>query len=218
MNSEKINNMRYANFTSYLDESPKKYATLSRYRKILSVEPNKTKLNRRKLKHVESLMKVILDNGLITTRRKSGTGERKEINLIYKDTPVNKRLGRVGNSYTKVVIEGGDVTEHTRTKMRRRKRRQRDVQANGKRNAWIEAIEQAKQELNAPKFIIIRKEVKDESDPNQVLGHEIYKRAIILKDERKAADALEKENQVVDEPKSEEETKTDDVMDTSEDN
>jgi len=177
MNAAKLEDMRHADLALYLEEHPKQYATLGRYRKILTGA--KTKNNRLKLRYVEERMKAILDSGLQTKRRKAGTGDRVTVQMVYKDTPTNRRAGRVGQSYDKVTYENAEVATCLRTRMRRRKRKSRASAdgAPGPRNAWITAVEQAKAELETPKFVIVRKEVRDPADAQQVLGNKVYLRA-----------------------------------------
>jgi hypothetical protein len=189
MNADKLGEMKFTAFTVYLDENPKRYATLSRYRKLLTGA--KTKNNRLKLRHVEDQMKAILDKGLETKRRKAGTGERVMVKMVYKDTPGNRRADRVGKEYEKVTYENAEVATCVRTRMRRRKRQSR---ANpdgtpGPRNAWIVAVEQAKAELDTPKFVIVRKEVRDPADETQVVGNKVYLRAVEIMAANKAAAA-----------------------------
>lgn len=189
MNSDKLEAMKFTAFTVYLDENPKRYATLSRYRKILTGA--KTKNNRNKLRHVEDEMKAILDKGLETKRRKAGTGNRVMVKMVYKDTPGNRRADRVGQEYEKVVYENSEVETRVRTRMRRRKRQSRTNSDGtpGPRNAWIVAVEQAKAELETPKFVIVRKEVRDPTDEGQVIGNKVYVRAMEIMVANKAAAA-----------------------------
>lgn len=192
MNAQKLETMKFGEFTEYLTKNPKRYGTLSRYRKILAaLEP--TRNGRKKLSFVEKEMKTILGQGLETKRRKPGTGTRVVIKKIYSNTPANVRKGLAGKEYEKVVYENAEMETRVRTRMRRRKREPRaGSDKPARRNAWIMAVEAAKKELDTKNFIIVRKEVRDPEDEDQVLGNKVYMRAKELMVGIKAEEAAAK--------------------------
>jgi hypothetical protein len=174
-------------FTTYLEANPKRYNTLNRYRKLLAADP--APRNRTKLRQVEKLMQALLAEGVSTRRRKSGTGERVEVQLVYRDTASNRKLERVGQAYSKVVYQGAEFEDNTRGTMRRRRRQPREDGAPKKANTWIESIAEAKAQLGLPAFVIVRKVVGDAADADQVQGHQLYVRASELMAGKKAAAA-----------------------------
>lgn len=174
------------------------YGTLSRYRKALvtahdaardacaaggdAADPALGKAERaaaKKAKMVDSMLRERVAAGVTVRRRKPGSGTKTEVQLVYKDTPGNRKLGRVGQSYTKVLYENAEV-EDVQRRLRRRKR----AAATGTRqgNSWIRAVMQAKAELGAPGFLIIRKQAPEApaggaADPAAELGARVYARA-----------------------------------------
>ena len=144
-------------------------------------------VNAKKIRFVQNLMKEYLgDTGRCTRRRVPGTGDKVIVKIPYKDTPDNRKAGRVGQTWDKVVYENAEYSDYTQKKMRRYRIRQpEEVGADGKpvvkkrsRTLWIEALEQAKHKLNAPNFVVYRKDVKDPNDPEQVLGQQVYNEAM----------------------------------------
>ena len=125
----------------------------------------------KKARAVYALMRERVDAGATVRRRKAGTGAKKEIQLVYRDTPANRKLSRVGVTYTKTVYENAEV-EEVKRKLRRQKRA-KDPSRKRSGNAWIRAVVAAKAELGAPSFLIIRRE---SDDPNDA-GVRVYHRA-----------------------------------------
>lgn len=184
--NSKLLSMDIKSFRSHLRKSPK-YSTLMRYRRNLSnideTDEEKDKLNNKKLLAVEKLLRSMINDGVKISRRKPGSGVRKEVEYEYKDTLSNRKLNRVGEKYTRVVYEDYE-TEEKDAVLRRRKRK-RNSDKPKKTNLWIESVQIAKQELNAPKWIVIRKEVKDENSDEQKLAVKIYNRAMELMKSKK---------------------------------
>lgn len=195
-------------FRAHLRKDAEKivFTTLARYRRALirelkeaeeSKDLDRGHLADAKVRVVEKRMRERIDKGdTEVKRRKSGTGKKVVKQLVYKDTPHNRKLERVGQTYEKVVYEDAEFEPKVR-KMRRRKRpvflageeeAARRVKAQ-KNNKWIRAVSQAKEELGAPGFIIIRKEPKDPQDADQVLGSKVYARATELMRQFKAEEA-----------------------------
>ena len=125
----------------------------------------------KKARAVYALMRERVEAGATVRRRKAGTGAKKEIQLVYRDTPANRKLSRVGVTYTKTVYENAEV-EEVKRKLRRQKRA-KDPSRKRSGNAWIRAVVAAKAELGAPSFLIIRRE---SDDPNDA-GVRVYHRA-----------------------------------------
>lgn len=152
------------------------YSTLNRYRKALQEDAAKCKII---YNHLKSLSK---DEKLTLKRRKPDTGVRKEVEEVYKDTLENRKQGRVGQTYKRVIWENAEYEEVPR-KIRRQKREKGEK----RHNPWTDALAKAKEELDAPRYVTIRKE-GDEDD----IGHKVYKRAIEILQahkEQKAAEA-----------------------------
>lgn len=125
----------------------------------------------KKARAVYALMRERVEAGATVRRRKAGTGAKKEVQLVYKDTAANRKLNRVGVTYTKTVYEDAQVEEVAR-KLRRQKRAT-DPSKKRSGNAWIKAVVAAKAELGAPSFLIIK---KSSEDPNDI-GVRVYNRA-----------------------------------------
>lgn len=198
LNSKTILQMPLREFRAKLKAAaPLAFTTLTRYRRSLmhelkAAEEEKDlergKLADTKLRIIEKRMR---DSDDKQTRRKAGTGKKVTVKATYKDTPSNRKLGRVGQEYERVVYEDAEVEECVR-KVRRRKRPAflRGEEDKPKRgNRWIRAVEQAKQELGAPGFVILRREPKDRDDPDQVMGARVYARAVEVMQEMKTAEA-----------------------------
>ena len=137
----------------------------------------------KKARAVYALLRERVDTGEPVKRRKAGTGAKREVQVPYKDTQANRKAGRVGTSYAKVVYDDAVVEEVPR-KLRKQKR---VVDPTKKRtgNAWIKAVAIAKKEAGAPAFLIIR---KASDDPNDV-GVRVYHRAKEIMTEMKATAA-----------------------------
>lgn len=187
--SEKLLSMRFAAFKKHLEDTPRKYATLSKYRKVFAaVDPEtSTPANRKKLRLVEKQMDAIIAAGLTTKRRRPGTGTRVVEKLVYQDTPGNRRLNRVGQEYERVIYQDAVWDDLQRSQKRRRRRAARGTDGAPRRNLWIDAVQQAKAELGAPKFVIVRKEAKDAEDEAQKVGVAVYNRAVEIMAASKAA-------------------------------
>lgn len=128
-------------------------------------------------------------------RRKEGTGKRVEQKLVYKDTPENRKRNRVGQEYTRVIWEDAEYEEVGR-KIRRVKRSKvkRDGESKPRKNVWIEALQQAKQEAGVGKgsFVVVKKESSDPED----MGVKIYHRAReIMTEMRNKANGASSESQ-----------------------
>lgn len=146
------------------------YNTLNRYRKQFEEDAD-----RQKVLH-QHLRKLSKDGAFQIKRRVAGTGTRKEVEEVYKDTLQNRKMDRVGQKYTRVIWENAEYEEAQR-KIRKRKRISSDGSSAGKkrRNAWLEAVGKAKEELEAPRMT----KPKKEGDP-QSLECKVYARAIEL--------------------------------------
>jgi hypothetical protein len=125
----------------------------------------------KKARAVYAMLRARVDVGVPLKRRKAGTGSKRELQVEYKDTPANRKAGRVGTTYAKVVYEDAETEDVTR-KLRRHKRAS-DPSKKRTGNAWIQAVASAKKEMNAPAFLIIRKQSDDPTD----IGVSVYKRA-----------------------------------------
>lgn len=137
-------------------------------------QPEKIEALDEKLRLVEKAMRKKLKNGETVKKRRPGTGEKRVTQHVYQDTPSNRRLERVGKTYEKVTYVNGEITDSA-IKLRRRRRAQSKggSDAAPRANAWIKAVQFAKEELGAPKFVIIRRESSVEND----IGVRVYNRA-----------------------------------------
>jgi hypothetical protein len=134
----------------------------------------------KKARAVYAVMRERVEAGATVRRRKAGTGAKTEIQLVYRDTPANRKLNRVGVAYTKTVYENAEVEEVAR-KLRRPKRAT-DPSRKRSGNAWIRAVIAAKADLGAPSFLIIRRESNDPED----IGVKVYNRAKQIMEQQKA--------------------------------
>jgi hypothetical protein len=135
------------------------FSTLSRYRKALLANAKPAEAGDdgavaegaateeaavdqdKKARAVYALLRERVDTGEPVKRRKAGTGAKREIQVPYKDTLANRKAGRVGTSYSKVVYDDAVVEEVPR-KLRKQKR---VIDPSRKRtgNAWIKAVSAA---------------------------------------------------------------------------
>lgn len=147
-------------------------------------------MKRKKLNIVEKRMRAISETGAVVKRvRKAGTGTKVEEEHIYTDNKANRDAGRVGQTYKKVKYTDAEYEERP-VKMRRIRRTSAGGEDKPKRtNMWIEAVQQAKAALGAPSFVIVRKEVSDPSDAQQVMGQKVYQKACEIMAAAKASQA-----------------------------
>jgi hypothetical protein len=164
----------FGEFKARVNEETR-FSTLNRYRRDYANSGDEARL-----KLVNRRMQEILKNGGIKTRtRKEGTGERVEKTFTYSDSPSNRKLNRAGVEYKKWVWEGAEYVEVDRKIRKRRiKREKTEDEPPKKKNMWIEAVQRAKVEFEAPAFLIVRREAKDPEDPIQQIGVRVYKRAL----------------------------------------
>ena len=183
LKSNAVLSMDLKTFRAYMRNLPP-YKALERYRRALlkaGIEDNPD--NAKKLKLVEKAMRTHIENGVTRKRKKANTGTRKEVTMVYADTKGNRELGRVGKEYTKVVWEDCEY-EELPVKFRRRKRAKKDPSETGEKrvNLWIECVQKAKEDLEAPRWCVIRK-TGEEGD----VGVKVYNRAMELMKLAKAA-------------------------------
>ena len=134
--------------------------------------------NAERLRIVSKRLQNLLHEGqLKVTRRKPDTGKRVEKTFTYANSSGNKKLNRVGTEYKRMVWEEAEYEQVDRGVRKKRIKVEKDPDAPKTTNMWISSITRAKEEIGAPAFLIVRREVKDPSDPNQKLGVELYKRA-----------------------------------------
>ena len=141
---------------------------------------------KKKLQLTEKRMRDIIDSGYVVKKRRHGTGKRVEVEKEYKDTPSNRALNRVCQKYTVVTYENPEFQDVVPKLRRKRKVRTEEEKKNMKSNLWIESVSQAKTELGAPKWVVIRREAKDDSDD---IGVKVYKRAMEIMNEKKMIQA-----------------------------
>lgn len=187
LSATKIVSMPWKDFKSLIESDEinhMSYNTLCRTRNGLikaQAENDGDRTLAKKLKWVETQMQERIKNGVETKRRKPNTGERIVETLVYKDTETNRKLNRVGQTYEKVRYEGAEYETIRKTSMRRRKRKRNsgeDGEQRPKReNRWIACVVEAKRELGAPSFVIVRKEVTDPNSEQQQLEHKVYLKA-----------------------------------------
>ena len=195
LNVSKVLSMDIKTFRAYIRTNPP-FSSLKRYRreleKRLQGDDADTEIDTKKIKTVEKAMKVAIENGQTVKRRKAGTGTRKVIKRTYCDNKNNRLKKRVGEEFEQVVWEDCDI-EEVPVKLRRRKRRRKSLpEGEVRTNLWIDSVKQAKSELDAPKWCVIRREVNDPGDDAQLKGVEVYKRAMEIMKEKKEAQKEEK--------------------------
>lgn len=190
----KVMEMDIKTFRAYIRSNPP-FSAMKNYRKALNkaiLEEDETELNLKKIKTLEKAMRIQIDNGITRKRRKAGTGTRVAVTNVYKDNKNNRLLDRVGKEFTTYKWVDAEV-EEVPVKLRRRKRRRKDTDEAGEKrvNLWIESVDQAKKELDAPKWCIIRKAPKNPENitPEDEISCKVYARAIEILAEKKAAAA-----------------------------
>lgn len=168
----------FKTFKKIINEKERKYNTLALLRGRLA-KLDTDEQNTKKIRFIQHKMKKLIKAGVPMKKRIPGTGERAIVKVPYKDTPENKKAGRVGQTYDKVVWQNAEYDEGAQRKMRKFKlKRPVTYDADGnpikKQNVWITAMQQAKQNLGAPSFVTPKKEVTDPNDEKQVIGHKVY--------------------------------------------
>lgn len=196
-----LRDAKYSVFKKTIDEEKPSYNALSSLRTYLNKQET-SDLNNKKIRNIQNRMKEMISEGVTGGRKRvPGTGKKVVTKVTYKDTPENRKAGRVGQTYDKVTYEGAEYTDHVQKKMRKLKLKRKRVDQDGnpiepapkRRNFWIEAMAEAKKELQAPPMVIPRKTVEDESDPAQVMGFKVYRLAVKLNKEKKEAAKAAKE-------------------------
>lgn len=196
LNVKKVLSMDIKTFRSYIRTNPP-YSSLKRYRRELEKRIQKeedTTIDLKKIKAVEKSMRSAIDGGQTVKRRKAGTGNRVVTKSTYCDNKNNRMLKRVGQEFETVRYEDCEF-EEVPLKLRRRKRRRKAPENGEKRvNLWIDCVARAKEEVDAPRWCVIRQKVNDPGDASQLKGVEVYNRAMELMQEAKAKKAAEAEN------------------------
>jgi hypothetical protein len=139
-----------------------------------------------RLQRTEKRMREILESGYVVKKRTQGTGSRIEEEKEYKDTPSNRALGRVGLKYRSVRFENPEFHFIAPKLRRKRKVRSEEEKKNAKTNLWIASVGQAKLELDAPKWVVIRREAPVGAADDDI-GVKVYKRAMEIMIEKKEA-------------------------------
>ena len=155
----------------------------------------------------------LAEEGISGKKRVPGTGTKVVTKHEYKDTPENRKAGRVGQTYERVTYKDAEYTDYVQKKMRRLKlkRKREEVDAEGnpvapkkkRTNFWIQSMQEAKTQLNAPKMLLPRKTITDESDESQKLAHEVYLLAVEINNKKKAEAKAAKEAEAVEAPAEE---------------
>ena len=197
LNVSKVLSMDIKTFRAYIRTNPP-FSSLKRYRKELEKRlqtgDSDSEVDMKKIKAVEKAMKVAIENGHSVKRRKPGTGKRTVVKRTYCDNKNNRLKKRVGQEFEQVVWEDCEI-EEVPVKLRRRKRRRKADEGGEKRtNLWIESVQQAKAELKAPAWCVLRREVNDPGDASQAVGVEVYNRAMEIMKAKKAAAAKDSTN------------------------
>lgn len=130
---------------------------------------------------INRVLRTRIKEGYKITRRKPGSGQRVEITKTYIDSAMNRKLNRVGQNYTTVSYENPEYIETLPREKTKKRRRSNNL----KKNCWIEAVCEAKLQLNAPSWVVIRKVVDNPCDEQQILGHKVYTTAMEILSEKK---------------------------------
>lgn len=191
---------KFSVFRNILHDEDPSYTALTSLRSFFRKQ-EETELNKKKIRHIQNRMKAKIDNNEITGKKRvPGTGRRVVTQFKYKDTADNRKAGRVGQTYERVTYEDAEYTDYTQKKMRRLKlKRKREVDEDGnpiepkkkRNNFWIDAMKEAKEQLDAPKMLLPRKTVSDPDDADQVLGNKVYLLAVELNKKKKEEAAAE---------------------------
>lgn len=194
------NEASFREFKASIENKPRTYNSLSGLRSYLMKRDEMTPLLRKKIVFVQRKMTELVKEAGATQRRVPGTGERIEEQVEYKDTPENRKRGRVGQTYTRVTYKDAQFEEHKQRRPRRLKLKTIEPEVEGftkpvRRNFWIEAMEIAKSELGAQSFVVVRKEVTDPNNEEQVFGHKVYLRAAEILQKLREEDAKNREKQ-----------------------
>lgn len=166
-------------FKKIIKANDSSYTAIASLRGYLA-KKERTELTTRKIRYLQNIMRSELKEGGITTKRRvPGTGEKVIVKVEYRDTPENRKMNRVGQTYDKVTYKNAEYTDYVQKKMRRYKtKRPTRVDDDGnpikRRNVWIEAVTQAKANYGVPNLVVVRKEVTDKNDPDQVMGKKVY--------------------------------------------
>lgn len=192
------NEATFREFKASLENKPRTYNSLSCLRTYLMKQDEMTPLLRKKILFVQRKMNDLVKESGAAQRRVPGTGERVEEVVEYKDTPENRKRGRVGQTYTRIVYKDAKFEERKQRRPRRLKLQTLEPEVEGftkpvRRNFWIEAMEIAKSELGAQSFVVVRKEVTDPNDEEQVFGHKVYTRAAEILQKLREEDAKNRE-------------------------
>lgn len=163
----------------------KRYSALTSLGKIMQTAKDKKRL-RIVSRRIEELQK---SGELKKKVRVEGTGTRVEKTFVYARTKANDDLGRSGKEYKKWVWEGAEY-EYQDRRIRKRRIQDENTQDENKpkrpKNKWLQALDQAKQELGVSGLVIVRREALDREDEKQILGERVYKRARAILDKAKA--------------------------------
>lgn len=196
-NVKKVMSMDLKTFRAYIRTNPP-FSSLKRYRRELEkrlLADEDREVDSKKIKAVEKAMRVAIDNGQTVKRRKVGSGVRKVVKRTYCDNKNNRLKKRVGQEFEQVVWEDCEF-EEVPVKLRRRKRIRKPSEAGEKRtNLWIDSVKQAKAELDAPAWCVIRRQVNDPGDAAQLKGVEVYNRAMEIMKAKKEAQSAPAEEQ-----------------------
>jgi hypothetical protein len=178
--------MKPSDFESYITNNKKSFTTFSRYRKFLM--GSATRPDKKKLRFIETHMRNMINegDGIVTKRRKPGTGERVIEKIPYNDTATNRRKGLVGKTYDRVTYKNPEIIETKKKGYRKRKRVMKPRDGAPRVNTWISCVQQAKKELGASGLVIFRKTVTDPEDPKQIEGNKVYIRAKEIMEEKKS--------------------------------
>lgn len=175
-------------FRAYLRNEDLSFKTMQKYARLLY--PQEEDVDHKKYKLLAAKMKKEVQGGYMSKRRVPGTGKRVEQEREYKDTPTNRKLGRVGTKYNYVFYEDAETKEITpKVKRAKRKKTEKDEK---RVHVWINSVKQAKAEMreegqDIPGWVVIRKEpkIKDSPTDAEKLGIAIYQRALKIMNEEK---------------------------------
>lgn len=195
LSKNKILEMDVPTFRAYLRNEELSFKTMQGYARELYAQEQEA--DRKKYKLLAAKMKKEVQGGYVSKRRVPGTGKRVEQEREYKDTPTNRRLGRVGTKYKYVYYEDAETKEITpKVKRAKRKKTEKDEK---RVHLWINSVKKAKAEMreegqDIPGWVVIRKEPKEKDSPTEEekLGIAIYKRAMKIMDEEKKRQSEEK--------------------------
>lgn len=205
LNKKELREANYNAFKRALDKAEPSYNSLSTLRAWFYRQDDQSALVDKKIRHIQNRMKKMAESGeRVQKRRVPGTGEKVETEKVYTDTPENRKLNRVGQTYKVTRYVNAEYVDYQQKSFRRlnlNKRKRKDEGEDGepkkkkRESVWIQASRMAKEEMNTPSMIKLRKQITDPESEQQQYEHKVYLRAMEIMRELQAQREKEKAEQ-----------------------